>query len=179
MLIDAAALLAPTAPDLEVLIAGSGRDLRRLERRAERASSPVRFLGRVADDELAELHAAADVFAMLCRDRWSGLEQEGFGIVFLEAGSAGVATIAGRSGGSAEAVIDGRTGIVLDDPGDVVALATAIEHLMNDDRRRAVFGLAARQRILNGFTYEQLAEQLHLALERPLERPLERQGEHL
>ena len=41
---------------------------------------------------------------MDCRSRWLGLEQEGFGIVFVEAAAAGVAQVAGRSGGSHEAV---------------------------------------------------------------------------
>ena len=41
---------------------------------------------------------------MDCRSRWFGLEQEGFGIVFVEAAACGVAQIAGRSGGSHEAV---------------------------------------------------------------------------
>ena len=43
-------------------------------------------------------HRAADVFAMLCRDRWGGLEAEGFGIVFLEAGRVGP-RVRGRSVG--------------------------------------------------------------------------------
>ena len=76
------------------------------------------FLGRVGDDDLPMLDAAADVWAMCCRDRWFGLEQEGFGIVFLEAAAAGVAQLAGRSGGSDEAVLDGKTGLVVDRPGD-------------------------------------------------------------
>jgi len=169
-LIDAAALLALGNPHLQILIAGSGRDRRRLERRAEQLSSPVQFLGRVPDDELAELHGAVDLFAMLCRDRWAGLEQEGFGIVFLEAASAGVAALAGRSGGSAEAVLDGSTGLVLDDPRDVRSVAAAIDRLMNDSQRRSTLGSAARERVLHGFTYDQLAVQLQAALDQ--------QGDH-
>jgi len=165
VLIDAAALLAPEHPQLQVLIGGSGRDRRRLERRAERQGSPVRFLGRVPDTELGGVHAAADVFAMLCRDRWAGLEQEGFGIVFLEAGSAAVPAIAGRSGGSAEAVSDGRTGLIVDDPRDVSAVAAAIEHLLTDDARRRALGAAARQRVLDEFCYDDLADHLHRSLQ--------------
>ena len=62
------------------------------------------------------LYGCADVFAMCCRDRWNGLEQEGFGIVFVEAAAAGVAQVAGDSGGAAEAVTDGETGIVVRHP---------------------------------------------------------------
>ena len=47
---------------------------------------------------------------MLCRVRWGGLEQEGFGIVFLEAAAAGIPQLAGKSGGAGEAVLEGRTG---------------------------------------------------------------------
>ena len=54
------------------------------------------------------LYGCADVFAMLCRSRWGGLEQEGFGIVFAEAAACGVPQVAGDSGGAAEAVADGR-----------------------------------------------------------------------
>jgi phosphatidylinositol alpha-1,6-mannosyltransferase len=165
VLIDAAAKLAPRHPSLQVLVAGSGRDRRRLERRAEQQGSPVRFLGRVPDSDLGDLHASADLFAMLCRDRWAGLEQEGFGIVFLEAGSAGVAAIAGRSGGSAEAVSDGLTGLVVDDPRDVDGVSAAIKRLILDEPRRRALGAAARQRVLDEFTYTALADHLHQELE--------------
>ena len=65
----------------------------------------------------------------------SGLEQEGFGIVFLEAAACGVAQVAGRSGGADEAVVDGETGLVVDDPSDPGHVAAALRRLL--DRRRA------------------------------------------
>ena len=55
---------------------------------------------------------------MLCRNRWGGLEQEGFGIVFVEAAACGVPQVAGDSGGAAEAVADGVTGLVVRRPGE-------------------------------------------------------------
>ena len=84
------------------------------------------MLGRVPDDDLAELYGCADVFAMLCRNRWGGLEQEGFGIVFLEAAACGVPQVAGDSGGAAEAVADGETGLVVGRPSDVSAVTAAL-----------------------------------------------------
>src|SRR5439155_17481918 len=118
-LIQATALLAAARPDVTLAIAGGGRDRGRLERLVRTSGAPVRLLGRVDDDRLPSLYGCADVFAMLCRNRWRGLEQEGFGIVFLEAAAAGVAQVAGDSGGAAEAVIDGGTGRVVTRPDDV------------------------------------------------------------
>jgi phosphatidylinositol alpha-1,6-mannosyltransferase len=164
VVIDAAATLASTMPGLQVAIAGSGRDRRRLERRAVRRGVDVSFLGRVDDDDLAPLLASADVFAMLCRDRWFGLEQEGFGIVFLEAAACGVPSVAGRSGGSSEAVIDGVTGLVVARPRDVRAAASGIGSLLADGPRRRVMGGAARTRVANDYTYDLLAERLHRGL---------------
>ena len=122
--IEAAALLAPSRPDLVLAISGGGRDERRLRRLAAERKAPVRFLGRVANDRLPALYACADVFTMACRTRWGGLEQEGFGIVFVEAAACGVPQVAGDSGGAAEAVDDGVTGLVVrhpEDPGEVAA----------------------------------------------------------
>jgi len=90
VLIDAAATLSARYPDLTVAIAGRGRDAERLAGRVAELGAPVRLLGGVSDADLPRLVGAADVFAMLCRNRWLGLEQEGFGIVFLEAAAAGV-----------------------------------------------------------------------------------------
>ena len=165
VLIDAAAVVAKRRPTLQIAIAGSGRDRSRLERRARRMGSPVRFLGRIDDTESAALLASADVFAMLCRDRWAGLEQEGFGIVFLEASACSVPVIAGRSGGSAEAVVDETTGIVVDRPKNVTEVAAAIERLFDDPELAQRLGHAGRLRAEHEFTYDRLAAFLHNELQ--------------
>ena len=134
-LIDAAARLADTHPNLQVVIAGTGRDEARLRRHIGQTRSPARLLGFVDDADLPALYGCADAFAMLCRERWAGLEQEGFGIVFVEAAAAGCPQIAGKSGGSAEAVTHGETGYVIDTPSDVDAVAQAIATLLADPAR--------------------------------------------
>lgn len=164
VLVEAAAALAPRHPRLRVLIAGDGRDRSRLERLVARTGAPVRFLGRVDDADLPALYGAADVFAMVCRNRWAGLEQEGFGIVYLEAAAAGVPQIAGRSGGSHEAVVDGVTGVVVDDPRSVPAVAAALASLLDDPDRRRRLGSAARHRVVDELTYDLLATRLADAL---------------
>lgn len=141
---------------VQLAIAGAGRDRRRLERRA---GGRVRFLGRVADAELPALYACADVFAMSCRDRWRGREAEGFGIVFLEAAACGVPAVAGSSGGSHEAVVDGETGYVVA-PRDVGAVRDAIRRLVADRELRVGMGEAARRRAVEAFDNDRLVTAL-------------------
>ncbi len=161
--IRAAALLAPSRPDLHVAIGGAGRDADRLSRIAREHHAPVTFLGRVPEPDLADLFACADVFAMLCRSRWGGLEQEGFGIVFIEAAAAGVPQVAGRSGGSHEAVVDGETGFVVN-PDSVDDTAAALARLLDDEGLRRQFSAAGRARVEQHLTYDALAARLGHAL---------------
>jgi phosphatidylinositol alpha-1,6-mannosyltransferase len=158
--IQAAALLAPSRPDLVLAIAGSGRDETRLRRLAAECKAPVRFLGRVGNDRLPTLFGCADVFTMACRSRWGGLEQEGFGIVFVEAAACGVPQVAGDSGGAAEAVDDGVTGLVVRRPEDRREVAAAFEALLDDSVRRAEMATASRKRAVAEFSYDVLAERL-------------------
>jgi phosphatidyl-myo-inositol dimannoside synthase len=164
VLLRAAATLRAKYPKLQVVIGGSGRDRSRLEKVAHAAGAPARFLGRVPEEDLAAMHGAADVFAMLCRNRWGGLEQEGFGIVFLEAAASGVPQLAGRSGGAAEAVVHNETGLIVDNPDSVADVATALDRLLADAALRATLGQAARQRAEELFTYDILALRLAEAL---------------
>jgi phosphatidyl-myo-inositol dimannoside synthase len=165
VLIEAAGRLAAGRPDLTVAIAGAGRDRARLDRLVRSTGAPVRLLGRVADDRLPALYGCADVFAMCCRDRWAGLEQEGFGIVFLEAAACAVAQVAGDSGGAADAVDDGKTGLVVRRPGDPAAVASALADLLDDADRRSSLGAAARDRVEREFAYDVLTRRLMEALD--------------
>jgi phosphatidylinositol alpha-1,6-mannosyltransferase len=149
-------------PGLVVAIGGAGRDKNRLERIAADLPVPVHFLGRVPEDDLPAVYACADVFAMLCRNRWAGLEQEGFGIVFLEAAAAGIPQLAGRSGGSHEAVVDGSTGFVVD---DLASATSALGRLVDDPALRRRLGTAARTRVEAELTYDVLAHRLAAAID--------------
>lgn len=163
-LIKAARLLESGHPGLTVAISGGGRDLPRLRRLVGTTGAPVRLIGRVSDLDLPALYGCADVFAMCCRRRWAGLEQEGFGIVFLEAAACGVPSIAGDSGGAAEAVDDGTTGFVVGDPDNPKAVATALGRLLDDPTLVAHQGQAARARAEREFEYDLLAGRLDDAL---------------
>ena len=164
VLIEAGAGLSSSFPDLTIGIGGSGRDAGRLSRLVASTGAPVKLLGRVSEDALPHLYGTADVFVMACRDRWLGLEQEGFGIVFLEAASCGVPQVAGRSGGAAEAVVDGETGIVVHDPRDPGMLAAALRRLLSQPGLRSSMGEASRRRVVESYDYANLSLRLAGAL---------------
>lgn len=176
VLIEAVGQLRSQGLGVKLAIGGAGRDRRRLERVAGRHApeGTVAFLGRLSDEDLADLYAAGDVFAMICRNRWMGLEQEGFGIVFVEASACGVAVMAGRSGGAHEAVADGVTGMIVSDPRCVTEVAGVLRSLFADPKRRAELGAAGRDRVMRDLTYDILARRLEAvlsALDPPVHRP--------
>lgn len=159
-LIRAASALKDDYPSLHVAIGGSGRDKKRLEKLATKLHAPVTFLGRVPDDLLSPWLGASDLMVMDCRSRWLGLEQEGFGIVFVEAAASGTAQIAGRSGGSHEAVLDGVTGLVVNKSRSARALARAMRELLDNPTARDDCGRAARRVAEERFDWDGLAKKL-------------------
>jgi phosphatidylinositol alpha-1,6-mannosyltransferase len=160
VLIDAVGRLKTLYPDLTLAVAGTGRERGGLEQRARQQAAPVRFLGKVPDEALAGLYACADVFAAPNRTRWAGLEQEGFGIVFLEAAACGVPQVAGNSGGAPEAVANGETGFVVDRPEDPAEVAAALARLLEHAGLRAEMGERSRRRAVASFSYPVLASRL-------------------
>ena len=160
VLVEAAALLRSTHPRLRVAIGGGGRDHDRIQKRIDETGAPATLLGRIDDDDLPHLYAAADVFAMCCHTRWAGLEPEGFGIVFLEAAACGVPQVAGDSGGAADAVAHEETGLIVREPRDPAAVAAALRPLLDDPERRRELGRRSRERALAEFTYDHLAARL-------------------
>jgi phosphatidylinositol alpha-1,6-mannosyltransferase len=165
VLIRAAAAMTSSHPRLRVLIAGAGRDSARLQKLIGELRAPVRLLGRVSEEQLPVLYASADLSAMLCRTRWMGLEQEGFGIVFSEAAACGVPQVAGRSGGAAEAVADGVSGVVVGDPRNVDEVVSTLTRLLRDDSLRSTMSRASRLRAVEEFDYGVLAERLATVLQ--------------
>jgi phosphatidylinositol alpha-1,6-mannosyltransferase len=130
--------------DVRLLVVGQGRDRRRLERLARRhAPGAVTFAGRVDWPDLPAHYRVGTVFAHPNRSRWGGLEQEGFGVVFLEAQACGVPVLAGRSGGSPEALDDGVTGLLVDGR-DVGQVADALIALLGSPDTAWRMGAAAR-----------------------------------
>ncbi len=129
--IRAFATLAAQDPQLRYLIVGTGPYAETLQRIAGDVGveGQVIFTGQVPDDELVDHYRLGDVFVMPNRALANG-DTEGFGLVFLEANGCGLPVIAGRDGGSTDAVRDGVNGLVVDGtalPEIVAAMRALIE----------------------------------------------------
>lgn len=143
-----------SVPSAELVIVGDGDDRARLERIATRLQlgSRVQFLGRVSEDELTTAYASATVFALPGRAAEGfGAAGEGFGLVFLEAAAHGLPTIAGRAGGSSEAVEDGVTGTVVNGESSR-DIAHAIVQLLTTPALAHAFGQAGVERTRREFS---------------------------
>jgi phosphatidylinositol alpha-1,6-mannosyltransferase len=148
-------------PDAALLCVGGGpyRDtLTRLARDVGVADA-VMLTGSVPWSELPAHYDAGDVFAMPCRTRRAGLEVEGLGIVFLEASATGLPVVAGRSGGSPDAVLNGKTGHLVDGT-SVEAVADSVASLLDDPERRRVMGAAGREWVEAEWRWDVLAGRL-------------------
>lgn len=158
MVLRAVAKLRHTIPRLVYAIAGEGPHEAALKRLASECgvSDCVRFLGRIEAKDLPGLYAACDVFAMPARLRDSDNDVEGFGIVYVEASACERPVIGGRSGGVEDAIMDGKTGVLVD-PLDVDAIAATIERLWRDPALRASLGAAGRRRATSELTWRHFA----------------------
>ncbi len=103
--------------------------------------SDVELLGAVSEAKLRDCFRQASVFVLTPQEE--GLNFEGFGLVYLEAGAFGLPVVATRSGGVADAVLDGETGF-LADSNDIDGIALAIAHLLSDSELASQMGRANR-----------------------------------
>ncbi len=161
VLIRAMPAILRAVPDTMLLIVGDGPYRERLEKLVDEIGvrRAVRFTGGVSWAELPAYFDAGDVFAMPCRTRRKGLDVEGLGIVYLEASAVGIPVVAGKSGGAPDAVLDGKTGFVVDGE-DVDAVAGAITGLLLDRDRAATMGAAGRAWVEREWTWDATAASL-------------------
>jgi phosphatidylinositol alpha-1,6-mannosyltransferase len=167
MLIRALPAVARAVPGVRLLIVGVGPYEAALRQLASDTgvTDRVVFAGAASYDELPAYFRAGDVFAMPCRLRWFGFDVEALGAVFLQGASVGRPVIAGDSGGAPEAVLPGKTGLVVD-PTRPAPLAEAITSLLTDRPRAEAMGRAGAEWVHNEWTWEKMAARLSGFLER-------------
>ena len=139
LLIDAARLLHARGHRFELLIVGDGPDEARLRAHAAKSglNGAVQFRPAVSRDEIADVFASADVFAL-------SSDYEGYPRVLMEAAAAALPIITTAVSGSDESVADGASGWIVP-VGDTAAFAEKLDLLLGDADLRARMGAAARE----------------------------------
>jgi glycosyltransferase involved in cell wall biosynthesis len=133
----AEALARVTDDSWRLDIVGDGEAREQVEQLFASFGRRVEFLGRIEDRSvLARLYAEADLFG------WPAVN-EAYGMALLEAQAFGCPVLAGAYGGVASVVEDGRTGVLVHEPGPA-AFADALVRLLRDPSRRVRLGASAR-----------------------------------
>jgi glycosyltransferase involved in cell wall biosynthesis len=135
-------------PNIHILLVGADPDDEKVRQRIASAAQPdqVHALGYRTD--APEVAAASDIIVLPTTKR------EGLSRAVLEGMAYGRPAVVSNTGGNAELVADGISGLVVP-PGDAPALAAAITKLAQDKPLREQMGAAARQRIVDIFSVEQ------------------------
>lgn len=148
LLFDAYARLCarrPSTPEL-VLVGKAPTDADLAYLRTLPCAGRVRIVTDVSGEELAQWYRGASVFVL-------SSEEEGLGIVIIEAMGAAVPVVSTDCGGPSTTVVPGETG-VLTPVGDAAALADSIGAMLDDPARAAEMGRAGRARVEAEFTLQ-------------------------
>jgi phosphatidylinositol alpha-1,6-mannosyltransferase len=158
MLIRALPAIRARCPDVLYAIVGEGWEQPYLDQLVAecRVEDLVQFRAVESDEALIECYQQCDLFVL--PNRQVGWDFEGFGIVLLEAQACGKPVIAGRSGGTSEAVQPSLTGelVSCDEPDE---LADAVVELLENPDRRAAMGSCGREWVVRCFDWKLLADQ--------------------
>jgi len=143
--------------DVHYALIGIGEDLDYLTGLAHDLGIADRahFLGHVSPADLPRWYNACDVFVMPNRE--INGDNEGFGMVFLEAAACGKPVIAGRDGGTGSAIVDGITGYQVDGKQEQ-AVASALAEVLGDPALAERMGRAGLARAHGEFSWESVAE---------------------
>ena len=155
VLIEAMPSIIKEVPEAHILMIGEGPYRSYLETRVKTLGlqERVTFIGRIQYAELPRYICAGDLFVMPSRSRLAGLEVEGLGIVYLEASACGLPVIAGNSGGAPDAVLAGKTGLVVEGS-KKDAVASAVVELLLDPKRSQAMGQAGREWIIQEWRWD-------------------------
>lgn len=142
--------------DALLVIAGDGPLRNKLEKQAEEIKEKVKFLGAKTHEELKYIYASADIFVAPSITASDG-DQEGLGLVILEAMASGLPVIASDSGGISQMITDGENGFLCKEK-DVMQISICINKLMNDEK---IYQKIRKNlcMTLNQFDYEFIANQ--------------------
>lgn len=157
--------LLKRTPNLVYIIVGSGPDKEFLKSLVKKHNlqNNVIFAGW-AVELLPLYYNACDIYIMLTKEWLDKAEFEGFGLVFLEANSCCKPVIGARTGGITDAIIDGKTGYLVD-PNNSQEILDKIILLLENRELAKKLGEEGRQRIIKeGLTWESMGDKIRTIL---------------
>lgn len=119
------------------------------------AEDKVIFHGFIPDEDMNELFNVVDLFVMPSRK--VGHSVEGFGITYLEAAACGTPSIGGRNSGAADAIEDGKSGLLVDSD-SVESIKVGIQYFIDNPSKLQEMGDNASERA-KSFTWKIIAKQ--------------------
>ncbi|NCF75127.1 MAG: glycosyltransferase [Xanthomonadaceae bacterium] len=122
----------------------------------------VIFMPNAKDEEIKALYDLGDLFIMPCRQM--NEDVEGFGIVFLEANFFNKPVIGGKSGGAIEAIVNNKTGLLVN-PLNLNEISRAVIKLLKDKNLAEKLGANGRQRVEQEFNWKKQTGKLKKLLE--------------
>lgn len=156
-------------PEAELVVAGRGKLRQQLERQASEAGVRARFLGVASPAEVRAWMNRARVFCLSSVTAATG-HTEALSTVAMEAQAMGLPVVAFHSGGTAEAVVDGETGLLVRER-DEVGLAERITALLTEPPLWTRLSAAGMERVRARFDLRRqtaLLEELYDAARRPV-----------
>jgi glycosyltransferase involved in cell wall biosynthesis len=157
VLLEALQIVKAEIPEVMLVVGGGGvlLDHYRHQAKALGLEENVRFEGRIPKERLLDIYNGCKLFVLpsLCA------EQEGFGIVPLEAMACSVPVVVTDIVGVAEDVERCGAGMVVR-PGGRQALAKAIISILGDEKNAAKMGLAGRRLVEKKYSWKRVALQV-------------------
>lgn len=158
--IQAMPIIREEYPDCRYVVVGDGPENTRLRELVQKMhlADHVLMTGRVDHETKEKIFSASDVFVLTSQPGGAG-EEEGFGIVFLEAHVYGLPVIGTRCGGIPESVEHEGSGLLVK-PKDPEALAVAACKLLKSREMRRKMVVRGRERIHTQFNWTSIASRI-------------------
>ncbi|GEM_PF-786753 len=152
--------------DFKYYIIGKGPEEENLKRISEDLSlkKKVEFPGELGEEKF-RYYKICDIFVMPSKVVEEEGSFEGFGIVFLEAGFFKKFLIGSKTGGIPEAVLDGKTGILIENPEDYGKLSEVIKSYFDNPSRFKKMGENAYKRVVSEFDVKKLIKNYERVIE--------------
>ena len=140
-------------PNIQYIIAGEGDQLENIKKEIKNYNleSNVKLVGTINENQKKFIFSKTDIMIMPTIDETHANSIEGFGIAYIEAAQYGIPSIASNVGGTPEAVLHNKTGLIINNFNE---LDESIKNLVENKQNRIELGQNAKTRAENELNWE-------------------------